>query len=179
MTSEKDEAKIAVVGSGNFTTRVLLPALPNTGLSRKVLVSKTGVTAAHAAKKFGFQNMSTDFSEVVNDDEIDTVVITTRHDLHAGMVCESLQAGKNVFVEKPLALNLDEINTVREAVMANPDLILMVGFNRRFSPHMTSLKEWTASVPGSKAILITVNAGAIPADHWTVSYTHLTLPTKA
>ncbi len=158
---------IAIVGSGNFTTRTLLPAMPKTGVSRQILVSKNGTSATHAAKKFGFKNVDTNFKEVINDPSVNTVMITTRHDLHASMVCDALHAGKHVFVEKPLALSFDELRQVQEASQANPDRILMVGFNRRFSPHMATAKGWLSAVPGSKSILITVNAGEIPADHWT------------
>ena len=158
---------IAVIGAGNFTTRTLLPAFPKSGVSREFLVSKSGVSAAHAAKKFGFKNVSTNFEEVLQDESVNTVMITTRHDLHAEMVCASLSAGKHVFVEKPLALTLDELERIETVSRDHPESILMVGFNRRFSPHMVAMKEWLDSVPGSKAVLITVNAGAIPADHWT------------
>ncbi len=87
--------------------------------------------------------------------------------MHATMVCQALNAGKHVFVEKPLAMNSDELKQVEAAMVANPQQCVMVGFNRRFSPHMTAAKDWLRSCKRSKSIIITVNAGEIPADHWT------------
>ena len=158
---------VAFVGAGNFATRVLMPLLPQQGVRRHSVISGTGVSASHAAKKFGFETVGSDFKSVLTDESVDAVFITTPHFLHASMVADSLQSGKHVFVEKPLALSLEEVDRVQAACINNPDRLLMVGFNRRFSPHMTSLKEWLQATPQSKAIVITVNAGAIPADHWT------------
>ena len=158
---------VAFVGAGGFTTRMLLPLLPKENVFRKTIVSGTGVSAGFAGKKFGFQNISSDANEVWNDPDVDAVFITTPHSSHAKMVCDGLQAGKHIFVEKPLAMNLTEIEQVRSAMSSRPDRCLMIGFNRRFSPHTLALKNWLAAAPGAKAIIITVNAGAIPSDHWT------------
>ena len=101
----------------------------------------------------------------------EALVITTRHDSHCDLVCEALAAGKHVYVEKPLALTLDELGTIERAYAAmlesgNPR-VLMVGFNRRFAPQVRKMRVLLDSVPGPKAFIITVNAGAIPASHWT------------
>ncbi len=166
-TAGKTLPNIAVIGTGNFTTRTLLPAFPQSGIQKSALISRSGVSATHAAKKFGFKSVSTDFDEVLKDSSINTVFITTRHNLHAGMVCNALKAGKHVFVEKPLAMNMDEMTVIRDSLSLNPELKLMVGFNRRFSPHIKTMKDWLRSAQGDKSVLITVNAGHIPEDHWT------------
>lgn len=161
------QVAVGFIGAGGFTTRMLLPLLPQKNVLRKSIVSSTGVSAAYAGKKFGFQEISSDSDSVFQDPEIDAVFITTPHNSHAGLVCDALQAEKHVFVEKPLAMNLDELSKVTEAIQQAPDRCLMVGFNRRFSPHMIAMKKWLGANKGARAIIITVNAGAIPADHWT------------
>ena len=160
------ETSIAFIGAGGFSTRMLLPLLPK-GVFKKTIVSGTGVSAAHAGQKFGFQSASSDSDAVFADPNIDAVFITTPHNSHAKMVCDALSKGKHVFVEKPLAMNDQELDAIADAMEKNPQQLLMVGFNRRFSPHTVKLKEWLKSVSGPKSIILTVNAGAIPADHWT------------
>lgn len=158
---------IAVIGAGNFTTRTLLPLLPDSGCRREVVVSSSGMSATHAAKKFGFRAVSTDFDSVLKNPEVDAVFITTPHHLHASMVCQALEANKHVFVEKPLALHEQELLQIEEALANHSDRLLMVGFNRRFSPHMAQWQQWSASVPRAKTLIMTVNSGALPANHWT------------
>lgn len=163
----KDEIGLAFVGAGGFTTRTLLPSLPTDLVKLQTIVSSQGVSAAHAAKKFGFAAVASDFESVLRDENIDAVFITTPHHLHASMTCQAIEAGKHVFVEKPLALHEAELAQIRTAMENHPTSRLMVGFNRRFSPHMQTVKDWLGASAGAKAIVITVNAGAIPADHWT------------
>lgn len=158
---------VAFIGAGGFTTRMLLPSFPKPGVHLHSVVSSTGVSAAYAAKKFGFTHAASDSSAVIGNPDIDVVFITTPHNSHARLVCESLAAGKHVFVEKPLAMNEVELGEVEEAIRENREQRLMVGFNRRFSPHTMHLKKMLNASPGPKAIMITVNAGAIPSDHWT------------
>jgi len=160
-----DKPAVAFIGAGGFTTRMLLPLLPREAV-RKTIVSSTGVSAAYAGEKFKFENISSDSSAAMADPDVDAVFITTPHNSHAAMVCEALDAGKHVFVEKPLAMNHSELDQVAQAMQQHPDQILMVGFNRRFSPHTVQLKKWLASNTGPKSIVLTINAGAIPADHW-------------
>ena len=166
-TGSGKNVNVAFVGAGGFTTRMLLPLLPADGVTRHSIVSSTGVSAAHAAKKFGFGEVSTDSAAVIEDPQVDAVFITTPHNSHAALVCQALRAGKHVFVEKPLAMNLAEIDSVRSALSEHPDRCLMIGFNRRFSPHTVQLEKWLRACPDARSIIITVNAGAIPADHWT------------
>ena len=133
----------------------------------KVVASAGGVSGLHAGRKFGFEETTTDAENIFDDPQVNAVVITTRHDSHARLVCEALRAGKHVFVEKPLALTLDELAEIEAAFGQRPDLQLMVGFNRRFAPQVKRIKALLDGVKGSKAFVMTVNAGKIPPEHWT------------
>ena len=110
---------------------------------------------------------TTDADEVIFGDQADAVVIATPVQTHFDLAQRALRAGRHVFVEKPLAMSSEEINQIEAAMAANPAQCVMVGFNRRFSPHMTAAKDWLRSCQRSKSIIITVNAGAIAAEHWT------------
>jgi predicted dehydrogenase len=158
--------RLSVIGAGNFTTRTLLPAMKGAEVRRRMIVSAGGVSAAHAAKKFGFEVSSTDTAAALADAETDAVLITTRHNAHARQVMAALEAGKHVFVEKPLALTLEEVDAIETAARSSGK-ILMVGFNRRFAPLSIKTKSLLAGLPGPKSFVATINAGAIPADHWT------------
>jgi predicted dehydrogenase/threonine dehydrogenase-like Zn-dependent dehydrogenase len=160
---------VALIGAGQHALRMLLPAISESGAWLKTVADSNGVSAAHAGRKFGFATATTDSGEVFADQAINTVVVATRHDSHARLVCEALKAGKNVFVEKPLAIKseeLDEIESLYASLPAPP--IVMVGFNRRFAPHVTKMRELLKGLPQPKSMIMTVNAGAIPADHWTL-----------
>lgn len=163
---------VSFIGAGNYATAVLMPAFKETGVRLRSVASNAGVSGVHAGKKFGFEVTTTDTETIFADPEATTVVITTRHDSHARFVIKALKAGKNVFVEKPLALILDELKEIQEVYSSlltpnsSPPL-LMVGFNRRFAPHVQKMKELLAGVKGPKSFVMTVNAGAIPPDHWT------------
>lgn len=161
-------ARIAVIGAGNYAGAVLIPALRAAGADLATVVSATGVSALHASRKFGFRDASACAQEAIDSPDNDTVVIATRHNLHAEQTCAALAAGKHVFVEKPLALSLAEVDGIEEAWRAAGSLALMVGFNRRFAPLAVALKKGLAGRGGRKAITMTVNAGPVPADHWTI-----------
>lgn len=163
----KRDVGVAFIGAGGFTTRMLLPLMPKTGIQKLAIVSSTGVTAAHAAKKFGFISALSDQSLVLSDKAVDAVFITTPHCMHARMVNEAFKAGKHVFVEKPLALTHAELDGVEACLKEHPNQVLLIGFNRRFSPHTVAMKDWLRSAPANKSVVITVNAGAIPRSHWT------------
>ncbi|MCA9135471.1 MAG: bi-domain-containing oxidoreductase [Planctomycetales bacterium] len=163
----KRDVSVAFIGAGGFTTRMLMPLLPKQGVRRYAVSSGSGVSAAYAKNKFSFEIATSDSSALMSDPQVDAVIITTPHHLHAAMVCESLENGKHVFVEKPLAITNEELKRVRDCASGHPDQLLMVGFNRRFSPHMKVMKEWSQSAASNKAVIITVNAGAIPEKHWT------------
>lgn len=164
--------RVAVIGAGNYAMNVLIPAIRRTAAVLDTVVSLGGVSGSHAGGKFGFERVSSDYRETIRSDRIDAVVIATRHDTHAVMVCEALAAGKHVFVEKPLAVTDIQIDLVADAYsqgrtenVIGP--IVMVGFNRRFAPHVVKAKELLAGLTQPKAFVMTVNAGAIPASHWT------------
>jgi predicted dehydrogenase/NADPH:quinone reductase-like Zn-dependent oxidoreductase len=159
---------IAVVGSGNYATAVLIPAFRSAGARLVTVASSAGVTGLHAGRKHGFEQTTTDTDSVFVDPAIDAVVITTRHDSHADLVEQALAAGKHVFVEKPLALTLDELARIERARLAAPAApLVMVGFNRRFAPQVQKMKALLSGVTEPKAFVMTVNAGAIPPSHWT------------
>jgi predicted dehydrogenase/threonine dehydrogenase-like Zn-dependent dehydrogenase len=164
------KAAVGVAGSGSFATAVLLPAFKEAGARLMTVASAKGVSAARAAKKFGFASATADFDAVLSDPAVNAVVIATRHDAHARMAAAALRAGKHVFVEKPLALDeeqLEEVIRAYEEACGKAPLHLVVGFNRRFAPHVVKMKSLLAGAAEPKAFLMTVNAGTIPASHWT------------
>jgi predicted dehydrogenase/threonine dehydrogenase-like Zn-dependent dehydrogenase len=161
------QAVVGVIGAGNFASLVLLPALVKTRAYLKTVASVTGVSAVHAARRFDIQQATSDYHTILEDPDINTVFIATRHHMHGRMVVEALQAGKHVFVEKPLALNREELAAVRDAWEQAADWQLMVGFNRRFSPLAVKMCTLLAERSHPLSMIYTVNAGAIPADHWT------------
>jgi predicted dehydrogenase/threonine dehydrogenase-like Zn-dependent dehydrogenase len=163
--------RIGVIGSGNYGTQVLLPAFKAAGAQFVTVASRSGITGLHAARKFDGEETTTDVATVFARNDIDAVVIATRHDSHARYVCQALAAGKSVFVEKPLVIGSDELTEVMvaydRAVTQYPALTLMVGFNRRFAPHIVKARQLLASIAEPKCLVMTVNAGAIPLKHWT------------
>ncbi|HYS14952.1 MAG TPA: bi-domain-containing oxidoreductase [Burkholderiaceae bacterium] len=168
-------AVVAVIGAGNYGSRVLIPALKAAGAQLDTIVSNTGVSAVHHGRKAGFEQASTDAeADVMRNERINAVVIATRHDTHARLASAALGAGKHVFVEKPLALTLEEIDAVEAAWHAASERgqprVLTVGFNRRFAQLVTRLKALLATVGAPMAIVYTVNAGSIPPEHWTQSH---------
>jgi predicted dehydrogenase/threonine dehydrogenase-like Zn-dependent dehydrogenase len=155
---------IGIIGSGNFTKMTMLPALQKSGAMYKYIASAGGVTGTALAKKHGFTYSTTDYKEILNDSEVDLVMITTRHDQHASMVIESLNKNKNVFVEKPLAINEVQLENIINAYNASKDSTITVGFNRRFSLHSRKIKSLVGNSPMN--IIATMNAGSIPANVW-------------
>ena len=186
---------VSFIGSGNYASGVLIPAFKAAGARLRTVASSGGVSGVHAGRKFGFEETTTDTESLFADAGTDALVVTTRHDSHARFVLQGLKAGKAVFVEKPLCLTLEELVEIEAAVGGGkgPSLalgpgfpagmtamrgaarpvcgssapLLMVGFNRRFAPQVQKIKALLAGVTGPKALVMTVNAGAIPADHWT------------
>lgn len=155
---------LGLIGAGNYTNQTLLPAMKELDIYKKVIVSSGGITSVHVGNRYNFVKATTDTNQVFEDPEINAVIITTRHNTHAQYVKEALKAKKHVFVEKPLCLTRKELESIRKV---NHGQLLMVGFNRRFSPHISKIKELLESEPQPKSMIMTVNAGTIPADHWT------------
>ena len=169
VAARPSEPVAAVIGAGNFAARLLLPALRNAKVHLKTIVSAGGVSGTRLAEKFGSEQSSTDTHGAIADSQINTVVIATRHDTHAALTCEALRAGKHVFVEKPLALNVAELDQIEKAYAAaarESGVKLMVGFNRRFSPLTQKMKSLLGGVGEPKCFVVTVNASAVPAEHW-------------
>jgi predicted dehydrogenase len=157
---------LGVIGAGNYAGRVLIPAFKRAGATLHTLVSAGGVSAAYHGGKQGFEQASTEAASVLADPAIGTVVLATRHDSHASYVCRALEAGKHVFVEKPLSVSDEQVAEI-EARLARTSHLLMVGFNRRFAPQIVKMHELLAGIREPKAFVMTVNAGAIPSEHWT------------
>lgn len=158
---------LGFLGAGNYAGRVLIPAFEAAGADLRGVVSSGGVSAVHFGRKFGFAEALTDDAALLADEAIDTVVVATRHDAHARQVLAALRAGKHVFCEKPFCLTGAELDEIAAEAAARPGQALMVGFNRRFAPQVVKMKELLAPVAVPKSFIVTVNAGEIPADHWT------------
>ena len=157
---------LGLIGAGSFASRVLIPAFKKAGATLDMVSSNGGVSAAIAGQRHGFRRVTTDADSVLSDPLVDTIVIATRHDSHATLALKALGAGKNVFVEKPLALTLPELRSVATAIAASRGQ-LCVGFNRRFAPHVRRAMKALDGRTGPLVISVTVNAGPLPADHWT------------
>ena len=158
---------IGFLGAGNYASRVLIPIFLKQDVYLNTLVTSGGVNSYFHGLKNNFDRASTDIDSIFKDDSINTVVIATRHNDHANQVKLALKQNKNIFVEKPLALSHDQINKIDKAYKSNPSNILMVGFNRRFAPHITKMKSLLSKKSAIKNIIITVNAGFIDNSHWT------------
>ena len=158
---------IGLIGAGDFTARVILPAMKKTGVRLKTIASSGGVSGTHLGNKFGFEESTTDSEIIFSDPEINTVFITTRHNSHFRFVLEALNAGKHVFVEKPLCLSTAELDKICDAHKSCGSKVVHVGFNRRFAPHIQKMQSLITAVHEPKAMIMTVNAGMIPIDHWT------------
>lgn len=156
---------VAFIGGGNYASRVLIPAFKNAGANLTSIVTSGGISAVHHGKKNGFANASTDIDQAL-DSNTDTVVIATQHNLHAPQAIAALEKGKHVFVEKPLALNHAEIDAI-EAAQQAANTMVMVGYNRRFAPHVQKMKALLEKKAAPKTFIMTMNAGDIPAEHWT------------
>lgn len=165
-TEAAGKAVVGLVGAGNFSRLVALPNLTKTDARIACIADLNAAAASTSARKFGAERSTTDYHLILNDASINTMMIFTRHDMHAPMVLEALKAGKHVFVEKPLALNREDLDRVRETYNAMPGRQLMVGFNRRFSPHAVKMKSLLASRTQPLCMSMMVNAGIIPPDMW-------------
>ncbi|WP_279109040.1 bi-domain-containing oxidoreductase [Butyricimonas virosa] len=157
--------KLGIIGAGNFASATIIPALQKVNAPIKYIASAQGLTAKVLAKKAKAENATSDYHVMLSDPEVNTVLITTRHSMHASMVIEALEAGKSVFVEKPLCLNEEELQSIEKVYMnANDRVTLTVGFNRRFSPFAEKMKTLLGG--GPKNIVATMNAGYIPPEMW-------------
>ena len=165
------KAVAGVIGAGNFAQGILLPNLAKVeGVRLRGLAEVRGEVARHVANKFDFEFCSADYHELINDSDINSVFITTRHNTHAQMVIDALNAGKNVYVEKPLCMNDDDLRRIVDAYEAQDGRCrLMVGFNRRFAPLMRKMKGAFATCRTPLVMLCRVNAGPAPRSSWVQS----------
>lgn len=162
-----DAPAVSVIGAGSYAGAVLVPAFQAAGARFRQIASSGGVTSVHLGRKFGFAQATTDTVALLADPQTDAVVVATRHDTHAEYVLRALAADKHVFVEKPLALKTADLLRIESAAGSARGRLIMVGFNRRFAPQVQKIKSLLAGAPGPKSFVMTVNAGAIPASHWT------------
>lgn len=163
---------LGVIGAGLFGKALLLPALKNIKSIRfHTLSTSSSANTYHTAKKYGFENCTTDYKEVLDNNEINAVVVLTPHSLHAKMVMEALKAGKHVFVEKPLCVNEEELKEIVDSYSSlvthhASQPLLMVGYNRRFSPHALKIREYLKGRQDPMVINYRINAGYVAPDHW-------------
>lgn len=157
---------VGFIGAGNFAQSYLIPPLQKSGAALKGVVTSKPVNASSVGKKYNFEFCATDAAEVLKNKDINTVFIATRHDSHARYVSESLKAGKHVFVEKPLAINEEQLEEITEVFKKQNNLALMVGFNRRFSKPFRDMKEFFKNRQEPMIITYRVNAGFIPKTSW-------------
>lgn len=162
---------MGIIGAGNYASRILIPAFKSAGTQLHTIVTAGGINGVIHGKKTGFAEASTDILDILANPLINTVAIATRHDTHARFVSQALVAKKHVFVEKPLAIDLDGLNQVKNnfenAEIDGAKVQLMVGFNRRFAPQVQKMKSLLKSVKEPKSFIMTMNAGVIPVNHWT------------
>jgi len=162
-----DRPGLALIGAGNYASSILLPLLDRCPPHRRVsIVSAGGVSAVLAAKRFGFESAGNDVDSILHDSAIHAVLIATRHDSHADLVVRALGAGKHVFVEKPLATTLPQLEAVVAAATRHPQQVLMVGFNRRHAPMSRALQRALEGRIGPLILHASINAGVIPSGHW-------------
>ena len=166
--SPTSDITIGVLGAGLYANATLLPILKKAnGITLCAISSSNGLNAAHSGKKFGFGYASTGEDVIIADDKINTIAILSRHNNHAELAVKSLHAGKHVFVEKPLAIDRQQLDSVIEAAYEHPGQVLMVGFNRRFAPLVLKMRNFYANRAEPMHVHYRVNAGYIPSNHWT------------
>jgi polar amino acid transport system substrate-binding protein len=154
---------LGVIGAGNYAQGVLLPQFKaNANVTLRAVCTATGVKAQKAKEKFGFEACTTDWREIISDKSVNTVLIATRHDLHASIVCEALQAGKTVFCEKPLCLREEQLAEIIRVIEETKNDRLLVGFNRRFAPFATKTRE----LPAPLVMRYRVSVPPLPPGHW-------------
>ncbi|MBA3443212.1 MAG: Gfo/Idh/MocA family oxidoreductase [Pyrinomonadaceae bacterium] len=164
-TERATSVRVGLIGAGNYARKMLLPNFKAAGAAFQTIASGSGVTAQTVGERYGFRSYVSSADEVIADEEVNLVVIATRHNLHASLAAQALRSNRHVFVEKPLALNDEELNSLLGAATESRGC-LMVGFNRRFSPLAIKAKEFFANRQAPLSILYRVNAGRIPREHW-------------
>ena len=162
---EGKKAVLAIIGAGNFTSSTLLPNLVKNQGDIKYIASSGGLSSTILAKKHKIANSTTNYKEILEDEQVDLVLVTTQHHMHANMTIESIKAGKSVFVEKPLALNHQELDEIIKLYNLN-EVNITVGFNRRFAPLAKKMKKVLGNAATPINVVATMNAGFVPKDVW-------------
>lgn len=163
----QNKINVSFLGAGNYSTGFLMPLFKESGVLMNSVSSKNGLSAASAHKKFKFIKAESNNHDVILADDVDAIVISTRHDSHSSLVVDSLNAHKHVFVEKPLCMNIDQLQNIIDCVLNNDnEKILMVGFNRRFSPHIQKIVSLLENISSPKSFIMNINAGRIDRSHW-------------
>lgn len=163
----KKEMRLGVLGAGNYAQAVFLPVVKKSGNADLLGISTaSGLSASHAAKKFGFEFASSSEADVLENMEVNTVLVLTRHQQHARQVISALQNGKSVYCEKPVAINENELNEIQKQLLSENSPLLTVGFNRRYAPFAIRLKEYFNSQSEPMIINYRINAGFLPSNHW-------------
>jgi len=157
---------VGFIGAGSFAQNYLIPSVKTFGASLDTVVTSKGITSKNVGEKFGFNNCSADTNDVIQNNDINTVFIATPHSSHASLVIKALNAKKNVFVEKPLAISYEELEEIKNLKKKSTNS-LMVGYNRRFAPVSSEIKKLFGKTGEPLVIQIRVNAGFIPKEHWT------------
>ena len=160
---------IAVIGAGNFTKNKLLPSIKKYKENFHTIASSEGISSFSSSIKYNFSNNSNKVSDIFENQDINTVFVMTRHDSHADLVTKSLENNKNVFVEKPLCIKEEDLQSIENVYNQNQNLKLMVGFNRRFSRFSQYAKSVLSSRSKPVSLIYTVNAGYLPSSHWAQS----------
>ena len=171
ISNVSNEPVVGFVGAGNYASRVLIPAFKEAGAKLHTLSTSGGINSVVHGNKNEFHKASTDTDAMLKNSEINTIAVVTQHNSHAYFVAKALEEGKNVFVEKPIAINLEQLEQVQQAYNQQLNLgknaRVMVGFNRRFAPQIQKMKSLLSAVTEPKSFIMTMNAGSIPAEHWT------------
>ena len=167
----KSDVKASFIGAGGYASSTLIPAFKKSKASFLSIASSTGISGTSLGKRFGFKESTTDTNKLFQDKHSNTVVITTRHNSHAKFILEGIKYEKNIFVEKPLCTSIAELDQIQNAYYSLNEKkykpIIMVGFNRRFSPQIKKMKQLLDSTKEKKTFIMTINAGSLPIDHWT------------
>ncbi len=168
--SNISSAVVAFIGAGNYASSVLIPAFYKAKANLSIIASNNGLNPVILARRYRFNKASTNIDSIFKDEAINTVVITTRHNTHASLIIKALSEGKNIFVEKPICLNKKELEEIKNAYNISQENlqrpIVMVGFNRRFSPLITKTRSEIKKFTGPKSVIYTCNAGEIDSNHW-------------
>lgn len=161
------KVRLGIVGAGNYALTMLLPHLAaDSNVILQSVATASGLSGEDATRKFGFRNATTDFREIIQSTDVDAVLIATRHSSHAAMVAEALRAGKAVYVEKPLAMNIEQVRQIRKAVLESGNDRLMVGFNRRFAPILGDIAARFANTETPVTMHYRIHAGRLEAGSW-------------